>query len=379
MKRMRVTAQEFFPLTNEIWETLLLEGWPEELEDEDLNNYQYKELEIPSEDKKGLIREDDATLEKYNKLDIQLKNQSKHLLDLIDYSTGRVYVIQHMHQAPWANKKAYSIKQMRVTAQQLNLEAKLNILKPKMAIAAQAVYNAWEQDEEGLDFELGAGGICDQITQELADVIVTNLEVDVIEGGEEGSDHSWLIVYDEREACGVDIPPNVYESGGGYSWTKIPDVTFTPDVIDVFPLNRSDFDFIGAQFDIGQKLKEILATDKAYHILGPGTWLSGGCGILAFALLDVLDLPENNLFAIVDRDAINPNLIQHIIVSYNGMYLDGDGLSTEGQLLNRWKEQESLGNPQIIPYSKGVLENIPCPYDKINNIVNLLEPLRDTT
>jgi hypothetical protein len=134
---------------------------------------------------------------------------------------------------------------------------------------------------------------------------------------------------------------------------------------------------VTAQFDIGQRLKEILETDEAYHILGSVTWLSGGCGILAFALLDVLNLSEDSLFAIVDKEAPNPNLIQHIVVNYNGMYLDGDGLSTERELLNRWETQELLKDPQIIPYEEGVLEDIPCPLDKIDELINLLEPLRN--
>lgn len=36
----------------------------------------------------------------------------------------------------------------------------------------------------------------------------------------------------------MDIPPRVYETGGGYSWKKIPDVVFKSDdiVIDNIPI-----------------------------------------------------------------------------------------------------------------------------------------------
>jgi hypothetical protein len=59
-----------------------------------------------------------------------------------------------------------------------------------------------------------------------------------------GENHVWAVakignVNDEgdpdRPDAGVwciDIPPSVYEEGGGYNWTKTPDVTFdTSDII----------------------------------------------------------------------------------------------------------------------------------------------------
>jgi len=62
--------------------------------------------------------------------------------------------------------------------------------------------------------------------------------VEVHEGGQDGDDHSWLIVMNNAEAYSVDIPPRVYETGGGYSWKKIPDVVFKSDdiVIDNIPI-----------------------------------------------------------------------------------------------------------------------------------------------
>lgn len=62
----------------------------------------------------------------------------------------------------------------------------------------------------------------------------------VVEGGQDGDDHAWIIVYDDVEAVGVDIPPHVYEIGGGYNWRKIPDVRIKPSDVDIFPIKRSD-------------------------------------------------------------------------------------------------------------------------------------------
>lgn len=135
-----------------------------------------------------------------------------------------------------------------------------------------------------------------------------------------------------------------------------------------------------AQTDIGQRLRAILNTEEAYKVLGPevDTWISGGCGILAFALLEVLDMGEEDLFALVSRSADDPDLIQHFVVKYGDKYLDGDGLSSTEQLLDRWKYEERLEDVEIIHYSDGKIGDIMCPTHTIADVVALLEPLRRT-
>lgn len=115
------------------------------------------------------------------------------------------------------------------------LYQQLMALRPRMAFAAQKVYNSWEQNEEGIDEELGGGGICDQVSQAIADVIVSSIRnADTAEGGQEGDDHSWLVVYNQQEAYGVDIPCHIYERGGGYSWQKLQGVHFSPNDISIW-------------------------------------------------------------------------------------------------------------------------------------------------
>jgi hypothetical protein len=117
------------------------------------------------------------------------------------------------------------------------LEAQLRSLKPRFATAAQKVYEEWQQNEEGVDEMLGAGGICSEIANAIAEVIATNvLEANITEGGQEGDDHAWLVVYDETEAYGVDISPSLYETGAGYNWKKIPDVRFEASDVEIFPM-----------------------------------------------------------------------------------------------------------------------------------------------
>lgn len=110
-----------------------------------------------------------------------------------------------------------------------------------MAFAAQQVYNSWEQDEEGMDTELGGGGICDEVSQAIAHVIVQNIHTaDTAEGGQEGDDHSWLVVYNQNEAYGVDISCHIYEKGGGYSWQKLSNVHFSPNDISIWEVSQPE-------------------------------------------------------------------------------------------------------------------------------------------
>lgn len=111
----------------------------------------------------------------------------------------------------------------------------LAALRPKMAAEAQKIYDEWEQDEEGFDEEFGAGGVCDRISEAIGTAIAQAIaDVEFFEAGQDGDDHAWLVVQLGNEAYGVDIPAGVYESGGGYRWTKRPGVKFTPDHILIF-------------------------------------------------------------------------------------------------------------------------------------------------
>lgn len=122
-------------------------------------------------------------------------------------------------------------------SQQSTLLSELESLKPLFAQQAQEVYDGWAQEDDGegnfVDPSLGAGGICDEIAREIENVIYEHINgVRCLEGGQDGDDHSYVVVTDGKELYDVDIPPSAYETGGGYSWKKIPDVIFSPkDVI----------------------------------------------------------------------------------------------------------------------------------------------------
>jgi hypothetical protein len=119
------------------------------------------------------------------------------------------------------------------------LRRKLEALRPYFARAAQKVVDAWEQNEDGEDEELGEGGVCDRVADALGTVIAATIpNVELTDGGHEGDDHAFVIVYSDAEAFSVDIPPGVYEVGGGYRWKKRAGAHIGPEDIAIDPIPR---------------------------------------------------------------------------------------------------------------------------------------------
>ena len=124
----------------------------------------------------------------------------------------------------------------------MELLKKLEALRSELAQAAQSVVDEWVQDDEGYDEEFGSGGACDQVSDAMSAVVGKIDGVETQEGGQPGDDHAYFVVYDEDEAFAVDVPPSVYETGGGYSWKKIPNAKIEPgDVVFV----EVDRDLVG--------------------------------------------------------------------------------------------------------------------------------------
>lgn len=150
--------------------------------------------------------------------------------------------------AEWQNKRSNNWYRRYKTAQQNNLLSQIIAIKPQLAAAAQQVYSEWEQDEEGFDEMLGTGGICQDIAEAMVDVIYQNIpdaEVRIVDNNGVGEQHVWLVAYrnygnDQFEGCSVDIHPSVYETGGGYSWRKIPDVVFDVNDVSVLPAQTEE-------------------------------------------------------------------------------------------------------------------------------------------
>lgn len=120
------------------------------------------------------------------------------------------------------------------------LKDELETLRPALAEAAQKVVDEWQPDEDGFDEDYGGGGVCDDVASAMSEVIGGLEGVEITEGGHDGDDHAWLVVYDDTDAYSVDIPPGVYETGGGYSWRKIEGARISPEDVVIEPVRRSD-------------------------------------------------------------------------------------------------------------------------------------------
>jgi hypothetical protein len=104
----------------------------------------------------------------------------------------------------------------------MSLKSEIQAMAGELAAAAQQELDEWAPNQDGYDEELGYGGACDAISRRLSDVIMNKVEgVDLSDGGWEGDDHAYLLCSRGGESVVVDIPPSLYERGGGYSWRKI--------------------------------------------------------------------------------------------------------------------------------------------------------------
>lgn len=101
-------------------------------------------------------------------------------------------------------------------------------LAPAMAEAAQKVYDAWDQ-MDGLDLELGAGGICQDVAAGMVEVLSSNgIDHAVSVHAQVGENHVYVVaMLPDLGIFEIDIPPSTYEHGSGYVWTKRQGVRMT--------------------------------------------------------------------------------------------------------------------------------------------------------
>lgn len=112
-----------------------------------------------------------------------------------------------------------------------------------IAPMAQAKYNEWDQsDEENGDPELGFGGICDAIADGIAEYL-SSLGIDANTSYSEYDTHTSVIAKLKEGVYNIDIPPSVYETGFGYNWKKIPNVTFTGNDVVFHQLDKNPENF----------------------------------------------------------------------------------------------------------------------------------------
>jgi hypothetical protein len=123
----------------------------------------------------------------------------------------------------------------------MSLIEQITKLRPAFVAIAQKEYDYWEQDEEGWDEDYGTGGICDIIAQGIIDILC-EASIEAIKGGQDGDDHAFVIAYKGDTAFVIDIPYSVYETGGGYSWKKKPDVVFNDTHLLIYLTESPKYD-----------------------------------------------------------------------------------------------------------------------------------------
>ncbi len=162
----------------------------------------------------------------------KVRIEEQYLIKMLDTGMIRHYQSVGQGQVPVKSIRFLSTDERIASRQQIkkyaNSEQALHALIPEFIRVAQEQYGAWDaSDPEYGDGEVGFGGICHLIAEGIQDVIINaGLEASTVSASC-GEQHVWVVVKMSDGIYEVDIPPCVYETGGGYSWQKIPDVEFS--------------------------------------------------------------------------------------------------------------------------------------------------------
>lgn len=118
-----------------------------------------------------------------------------------------------------------------------NIE-QINNIRSQLIEGAQDEYNKWQQDENGYDDEYGSGGICHLIADRMIDIIHQNLtthnkEVFAVSKNLSDVQHVNVLISLDDGVYEIDIPYSIYETGGGFTWKKIPDIIFKEDDVQI--------------------------------------------------------------------------------------------------------------------------------------------------
>ena len=119
--------------------------------------------------------------------------------------------------------------------QTFQIMAAIQQVKDKMAAAAQRVYDEWIQDKDGDSEEYGSGGICDDVSDAMADVIIRNTPYHAETIHNENFCHTacYVVDHETKVMIKADISPYHYEQGTAYNWKKIPNVKFDGSMVEI--------------------------------------------------------------------------------------------------------------------------------------------------
>lgn len=121
-------------------------------------------------------------------------------------------------------------------------------------------------------------------------------------------------------------------------------------------------------------LRSLLYAPQAWDLLEPlgCGWLDGGCRILADALNEWLG-PSAEKMALLDE----AGRIQHVLIRIGRVFIDGDGMTLEHEILARWQDLEGIKGPRVAPLDTRHLTDldaagIPASQDIEKRLVGIL-------
>ena len=118
-----------------------------------------------------------------------------------------------------------------------------DIVKDAMVKVAQEQYDDWKQDHNGQDVELGSGGICHLIAEDLINVLYRHKIENVQSVCSNYEQHVYVVGQFKEGIYEIDIPYDVYETGAGYTWKKIPNVQFSRNDIVIRRLSSDPSEY----------------------------------------------------------------------------------------------------------------------------------------
>ena len=129
------------------------------------------------------------------------------------------------------------LKQLISEVIRLNSIKEIEPIRDELAAVAQEEYDNWVQDEEGQNEELGSGGICHLIAEKLVDVLYKHKihRCQTVSSCHE--QHVYVVGQFREGVYLIDVPYQYYETGGGFTWKKIPNIKFDGDYISVYRLD----------------------------------------------------------------------------------------------------------------------------------------------
>ena len=156
----------------------------------------------------------------------------------------RIYRLAQEVEDPWwydAEDESQNerIQKYRSKFNELKSINDVGVLIPHIVKAAQKEYDEW--DEANIDTYAG-GGICHFIADQIASILNDN-GIACFTQSSSFEQHVYCIVQVREGIYEVDIHHSLYETGGGFSWNKRPDIHFNQGDVSISELS-SNFDDI---------------------------------------------------------------------------------------------------------------------------------------